>query len=128
MQAANDNYTEVDTSTSIFGSSNFGSYMSQIINSDADAVILGITGRANVNFTNQAANQGLKDEVAVDSPTQTIQAVRAGTCDSSIGTYGGVHCVPSLDLGDNHNLSKHTRARRGPPLVTSRGAATTLTD
>jgi branched-chain amino acid transport system substrate-binding protein len=114
MQAANDDYTEVDTSTSIFGSSNFGFYMNQIINSDADAVILGITGRAKVNFSHQDVNQGLKDEVAVVSPTQTIQAVRAGTCDSSIGTYDGVHCVPSLDLGDNKQFVEAYQTEEGP--------------
>lgn len=104
MSAANDNFQEVGNSTSELGSSNFGSYISQISNSDADAVVLGMTGGDLVNFTNQAANQGLTDEVAVVGPTMTFQSVRAGTGSNCIGTFGGVRYIPSLDLGDNNQF------------------------
>lgn len=113
MEAANDNFREVGTSTSELGSSNFGSYISQISNSDADAVILGMTGGDLVNFTNQAADQGLTDEVAVVGPTMTFQSVRAGIGSNGIGTYGGVRYVPSLDLGDNQQFVEAYESSEG---------------
>jgi branched-chain amino acid transport system substrate-binding protein len=104
MQSASGDFNEAGTSTSELGSSNFGSYISQISNSDADIVVLGMTGGDLVSFTNQAANQGLTDEVAVVGPTQTFQSVLAGTGANSLGTYGGVRYLPKLETGDNQQF------------------------
>ncbi|WP_302082841.1 ABC transporter substrate-binding protein [Salinibaculum rarum] len=104
MQAANDNFTEVDSTGSELGSSNFGSYISQISNSEADVAVLAMTGGDLVNFVSQAASQGLTDQVDLVSPTMTFQSVRRGTGDSIVGTYGGVRYVPLLDVGDNNQF------------------------
>jgi branched-chain amino acid transport system substrate-binding protein len=104
MQNASGDYNEAGTSTSELGASNYGSYISQISNSDADIVILGMTGGDLVSFTNQAANQGLTDEMAVVGPTQSFQSVRAGTGANSLGTYGGVRYLPDLETGDNQQF------------------------
>jgi branched-chain amino acid transport system substrate-binding protein len=104
MQAANDSFTEVGKTESSLGSSNFGSYISQISNSDAGAVVVGMTGGDLVNFINQAADAGLTDEVAIVSGTTEFKSVRAGTGASSIGTYSGVRYDPSVDLGDNQEF------------------------
>jgi len=101
MESASDDYTEVGTSTSELGASNYGSFITQISNSDADVVVLGMTGGDLVNFTNQAADQGLTDQIAVVGPTQTFQSVRAGTGANSVGTFGGARYDPSLETGDN---------------------------
>ncbi|KAA9404862.1 ABC transporter substrate-binding protein [Haloarcula hispanica] len=101
MESASDDYTEVGTSTSALGASNYGSFITQISNSDADVVVLGMTGGDLVNFTNQAADQGLTDQMAVVGPTQTFQSVRAGTGSNSVGTFGGARYDPSLETGDN---------------------------
>ncbi|WP_058991435.1 ABC transporter substrate-binding protein [Haloarcula sp. CBA1127] len=101
MESASDDYTEVGTSTSELGASNYGSFITQISNSDADVVVLGMTGGDLVNFTNQAADQGLTDQIAVVGPTQTFQSVRAGTGSNSVGTFGGARYDPSLETGDN---------------------------
>lgn len=104
MKSASGDFNEVGKSTSELGASNYGSYISQISNSNADIVILGMTGGDLVSFTNQAANQGLTDEMAVVGPTQTFQSVRAGTGANSIGTYGGVRYLPKLKTGDNQQF------------------------
>ena len=101
MENASDDYSEVGTSTSELGASNYGSFITQISNSDADVVVLGMTGGDLVNFTNQAADQGLTDQMAVVGPTQTFQSVRAGTGSNSAGTFGGARYDPSLETGDN---------------------------
>jgi branched-chain amino acid transport system substrate-binding protein len=101
MADANDEFTEVDTSTSELGASNYGSFITQIGNSEADVVVLGMTGGDLVNFTNQAADQGLTDEIAVVGPTQTFKSVRAGTGANNVGTFGGARYDASIDLGDN---------------------------
>ncbi|WP_434531719.1 ABC transporter substrate-binding protein (plasmid) [Haloarcula sp. NS06] len=101
MENASDDYTEVGTSTSELGASNYGSFITQISNSEADVVMLGMTGGDLVNFTNQAADQGLTDQVAVVGPTQTFQSVRAGTGSNSVGTFGGARYDPSIEMGDN---------------------------
>ena len=104
MQDANSDFNEVGVTTSELGSSNYGSYISQISNSDADAVVLGMTGGDEVNFTNQAADRGLIDEMAIVGPTATFQSIRAGTGANSVGKYGGVRYVPSLETGDNQQF------------------------
>ncbi|WP_193310685.1 ABC transporter substrate-binding protein [Halorubrum halophilum] len=104
MASANGEYNETGVSTSQLGASNYGSYVSQISNSDADIVVLGMTGGDLVSFTNQAADQGLTDDKIVIGPTQTFQSVLAGTGMNSVGTYGGVRYLPTLDTGDNQQF------------------------
>jgi branched-chain amino acid transport system substrate-binding protein len=101
MQDASGEFTEVGKSASELGASNFGSFISQISNSEADAVVLGMTGGDLVNFANQAANQGLKDQVNLVGPTMSFQTVRQATGTNSVGTYGGVRYNAQLETGDN---------------------------
>lgn len=104
MQSANSNFTEVGKTESSLGSSNFGSYISQISGSDADAVILGMTGGDLVNFVNQAADRGLTEEKAIVGPTMSFKSARAGAGSGAVGTYGGVRYDPSVELGDNQQF------------------------
>jgi branched-chain amino acid transport system substrate-binding protein len=116
MQSASGDFTEAGKSESELGSSNYGSYISQISNSDADIVVLGMTGGDLVSFTNQAASQGLTDEIAVVGPTQTFRSVLAGTGANSLGTYGGVRYLPKLETGDNQQFVEAYRsANDGSP-------------
>jgi branched-chain amino acid transport system substrate-binding protein len=116
MSDASGEYNEVGTSTSELGASNYGSYISQISGSGADIVVLGMTGGDLVSFTNQAANQGLTDEMAVVGPTQTFQSVRAGSGANSVGTYGGVRYLPMLETGDNQQfVEAYQSANDGAP-------------
>jgi branched-chain amino acid transport system substrate-binding protein len=104
MQAANDSFTEAGKTASELGSSNYGSYISQISNSDAEAVILGMTGGDLINFVSQAADAGLKEEVALVGPTQSFQVVRGALGSKAVGTYGGVRYNANIELGDNQEF------------------------
>ena len=101
MKAANGDVEIVGESRSELGTSNFGNYISQISNSDADVAVLGMTGGDLINFVKQAAGQGLNEEVNLMSPTMTFQVVRGALGADAAGTYGGVRYVPDLKTGDN---------------------------
>ncbi|MFC4549870.1 MULTISPECIES: ABC transporter substrate-binding protein [Halorussus] len=104
MKKANSSFTEAGVSKSQFGASNFGSYISQISNSDAEVAVLGMTGGDLIKFVKQAANQGLKQNVKLMSPTMTFQVVRGALGPAAVGTYGGVRYVPKIDTGDNQDF------------------------
>jgi branched-chain amino acid transport system substrate-binding protein len=101
MEAANDDVEIIGESRSELGASNFGNFISQISNSDADVAVLGMTGGDLINFVGQAANQGLKEAVDIMSPTMTFQVVRGALGPAAAGTYGGVRYIPRLETGDN---------------------------
>ena len=115
MKDANDNYQEVGLSKSKLGASNYGSFISQISNSNAEVAVLGMTGGDLVNFVNQASGQGLTDKADLVGPTMSFQSVRAATGSSAVGTYGGVRYLPSLDLGDNQQFVKAFRSTNDNP-------------
>jgi branched-chain amino acid transport system substrate-binding protein len=104
MKNANDDFTVVNESKSQLGASNYDSYVSQIANSDADVVVIGMTGGDLINFVKQAAAKGLKEEVALVSPTMTFSVVRGALGADAYGTYGGVRYIPKLDTGDNQDF------------------------
>ncbi|WP_210424899.1 ABC transporter substrate-binding protein [Halorussus halobius] len=104
MEAESDEYEEVGVSRSELGASNYGSFVSRIGNSEADVVVLGMTGGDLVNFTSQAADQGLKADVDIVAGTMTFQTARAALGPAAYGTYGGVRYVPSIDTGDNQDF------------------------
>ncbi len=116
MESANSDYTEIGRTRSQLGADSYGSFISNISNSDAGVVVLGMTGGDLVTFTNQAANAGLTDEIAVVGPTQSFRSVRAGTGESSAGTFGGVRYLPSLETGDNQQfVDAYTDSNDGQP-------------
>ncbi|MFC7045325.1 ABC transporter substrate-binding protein [Halobacteriaceae archaeon GCM10025711] len=101
MEEANPDVEVVGTSRSQLGSKNFGSFISDISNSEAEVAVLGMTGGDLINFVNQADSAGLKEDVNLMSPTMTFQVVRGALGAAADGTYGGVRYVPHLDTGDN---------------------------
>jgi ABC-type branched-chain amino acid transport systems, periplasmic component len=116
MESANSDYAEIGRSRSQLGADSYGSFISNISNSDAGVVVLGMTGGDLVTFTNQAANAGLTDEIAVVGPTQSFRSVRAGTGENSAGTFGGVRYLPSLETGDNQQfVDAYTDSNDGQP-------------
>ncbi|NEU58334.1 ABC transporter substrate-binding protein [Halorussus sp. MSC15.2] len=104
MSEASDDFTEVGVSRSQLGASNYGSYVSQISNSEADVAVLGMTGGDLINFTKQAANSGLKQDVELVSPTMTFQVVRNALGPAAYGTYGGVRYNAQVETGDNQEF------------------------
>jgi branched-chain amino acid transport system substrate-binding protein len=115
MQESNDEYQEVGLTRSQLGSSNFGSFISQISNSNAEVVVLGMTGGDLVNFVNQAADQGLTDQVNLVGPTMSFRSVRGATGSNAVGTYGGVRYDPSIDLGDNPQFVEAFQSENDSP-------------
>lgn len=104
MQEANDSYQEIGVTRSQLGSTNYDSFISQISNSNADIAVLGMTGGDLINFVNQAADQGLTDQVDLVGPTMTFQSVRAATGANAVGTYGGVRYLPSIETDHNQEF------------------------
>jgi branched-chain amino acid transport system substrate-binding protein len=104
MEAASDDFEVVGDSSSELGASNFGSFISQIRNSDAEVAILGMTGGDLINFVGQAAEQGLKEDVELVSPTMTFQVVRNALGPAAYGTYGGVRYNAQIETGDNQDF------------------------
>jgi branched-chain amino acid transport system substrate-binding protein len=94
-------FSVVGTSRAQLGASNFGSYISQIANSDADVAVLGMTGGDLVRFLTQAHRQGLKDSVDLACTTADFRVVRAGAGKAAAGVYTGVRYDPAIETGDN---------------------------
>ena len=115
MSETSDQFAEVGVSRSQFGATNFGSYISQISNSDAEVVVIGMTGGDLINFVKQAANQGLKEQVALVGPTMTFQVVLNALGPAAAGTYGGVRYLPKLRTGDNQSFVDAYRKANGNP-------------
>jgi branched-chain amino acid transport system substrate-binding protein len=101
MEETSDEYQEVGESASEVGATNYGNFITQIANSDADVVVIGMTGGDLINFVKQAAAQGLKEQVALVSPTMSFQVVREALGPDAYDTWGGVRYIPSLETGDN---------------------------
>jgi len=104
MQAANDDFAEVGKTASKLGSSNFESFLSQIGNSEADAVIIGMTGGDLINFMKQSANAGLTDQVAHVAGTMSFQLVRKAAAAAIVGQFGGLRYNVKIDPGDNNQF------------------------
>jgi branched-chain amino acid transport system substrate-binding protein len=115
-------------SRSQLGAQNFNSYVSQIANSDADVAVLGMTGGDLINFVKQAAGQGLKEQVALMSPTMTFAVVRNALGEAAYGTYGGVRYLPTLDTGNNQEfVTAYEEAYDSPPDNFARVAYMSIT-
>ncbi|WP_318570518.1 ABC transporter substrate-binding protein [Salinigranum marinum] len=118
----------VGRSRSQLGAQNFNSYVSQIANSDADVAVLGMTGGDLINFVKQAAGQGLKEQVALMSPTMTFAVVRNALGEAAYGTYGGVRYLPTLETGNNQAfVSAYQEAYDSPPDNFARVAYMSIT-
>lgn len=116
MAETSDDFEEIGVSRSQLGSSNFGSYISQISNSDADVALLGMTGGDLINFVAQATDQGLKNDVKIVSPTMTFQVVRNALGPAAYGTYGGVRYNAQIETGDNQDfVSAYEEAHDSTP-------------
>lgn len=103
IDGAADGYTEVDTTRSEFGSTDFEAFISQISDNadDIDAVVVGMTGGDLAIFLQQASRQGLIEEVPIVTTTASFRAVKDPIGEAAYGVYSGVRYVSSLDTGYN---------------------------
>lgn len=94
----------VGSSAAQLGETNFGSYISQISNSEADAVILGNTGGDMINFVGQAADQGLTAEKNILAGTLGLPPVYQALGAAADGTYFTERYPKQMDIGDNRQF------------------------
>ncbi|WP_172861867.1 ABC transporter substrate-binding protein [Halopenitus persicus] len=104
MKASDANVNIVGRSTSQLGATNFSSYISQIENSEAEFVVLGLAGGDLITFVKQAVDAGLKETVTITSPTMCMQAIRNALGEAANGTYGGVRYDPKIDTPANQDF------------------------
>jgi|AntDeeMinimDraft_5_1070356.scaffolds.fasta_scaffold00264_16 branched-chain amino acid transport system substrate-binding protein len=90
-------YTEVNTTKSQLGANDFSSYITQIQNSDADFLALGMAGGDLVKFNQQASSYNLRDSVDIIAGTNDFRSVRLGGGSGVVGTYSGVRYFEGLD-------------------------------
>ena len=90
-------YTEVNTTKSELGANDFSSYITQIQNSDADFLALGMAGGDLVKFNQQASSYNLRDAVDIVAGTNDFRSVRLGGGSGVVGTYSGVRYFEGMD-------------------------------
>ncbi|WP_254272306.1 ABC transporter substrate-binding protein [Haloarcula marina] len=86
------------------GTSDFGPQISQISNSDAEVLVIPETGGALINFMNQAASAGLKDEVEIIGTALFAQVSRQALGQTAVGTYSSTLYNHKLESGDNQQF------------------------
>ncbi|WP_257300720.1 ABC transporter substrate-binding protein [Haloarchaeobius sp. FL176] len=104
MREADANLTITGSTASQLGSTNFDTYISQIDNSDADVVVVGMTGGDLINFTAQAVEAGITEDKDIMAPTMSFQVVRRALGPAAYGLYGGVRYVADIDNPQNNTF------------------------
>ncbi|WP_256300132.1 ABC transporter substrate-binding protein [Haloarchaeobius salinus] len=104
MEEANSDLNVVGSTASQLGSSNFDTYISEIDNSDAEVVVIGMTGGDLINFTAQAVEAGITEDKDIMAPTMTFQVVRGALGSAAYGLYGGVRYIADLDNPANNTF------------------------
>lgn len=104
MREADANLTITGSTASQLGSTNFDTYISQIDNSDADVVVVGMTGGDLINFTAQAVEAGITEDKDIMAPTMSFQVVRRALGPAAYGLYGGVRYVADIDNPMNNTF------------------------
>ncbi|MFB6202371.1 MAG: ABC transporter substrate-binding protein [Halorhabdus sp.] len=90
-------YTEVATTKSELGANDFSSYITQIQNSDADFLALGMAGGDLVKFNQQATSYNLRNSVDIIAGTNDFRSVRLGGGSGVVGTHSGVRYFEGYD-------------------------------
>jgi branched-chain amino acid transport system substrate-binding protein len=90
-------YEEVNTTKSELGANDFSSYITQIQNSDADFLALGMAGGDLVKFNQQASSYNLRESVDIVAGTNDFRSVRLGGGEGVVGTYSGVRYFEGME-------------------------------
>ena len=116
MRAAASDLKIIGVSRSQLGANNYDPFITEIANSAAEVCIIGMTGGDLITFVNQAASQGLKDDIILVSPTMTFAPVRKALGPTAVDTYGGVRYLPTLKTGDNQAfVTAYKQKHDAPP-------------
>lgn len=97
------------------GTENFGPYISQISNSDAEVLAIPLTGGDLINFMKQADSAGLKDEVEIIGTALFAQVIRGALGPAAAGTYSATLYNHQLETGDNQQFVEAYRNEYDSP-------------
>ncbi|MCW8173571.1 hypothetical protein D8S78_23175 [Natrialba swarupiae] len=102
------------------GTDDFGPYISQISNSDADVLAIPLTGGDLIDFIGQADSAGLKDDVDIIGTANFARVVRNALGPAVADTYSAALYDADLEVGDNEQFVSHYEdARRTARRVLS---------
>lgn len=108
------NIVEV-TSTPI-GTSDYSSYISQMQASDADWILMGVTGEDLIALVQQANQFGLNEEKDLVSQNVTTKPIRQGVGSDGVGVYGNIRYPVNDDREANQvYVDQYTDAFEDPP-------------
>ena len=118
-----DGATLLDVTKTGSGTSDFGSYVSQIASSDAEWVYLQLLGSDAVNFVKQADNYGLTDDVdLVLAGANSTKLFRNGAGDAALGNYTLVKYDEAHDSEANRSFVSDFREKhKAAPSLLSWG-------
>lgn len=109
------NVNVVGNTTSDLGSTDFSSYVSQIMASDAEWVLTGLNGGDAVNFLKQSASYGLKQEKTLVSPVNAFQFIRKAAGQAAQNTYSAIRYYEGFDTEANTQFVKAFSDEYGNP-------------
>lgn len=105
----------VGTTTPEQGTSDFGSYISQITNSDTEVLAIPLTGSDLINFMKQAHSSGLKDEIDIIGTALFSQTIRGALGEAAYGTYSSTLYNHKIKTGDNQQFVEAYRSKYDTP-------------
>ncbi|SFR63992.1 ABC transporter substrate-binding protein [Halogeometricum limi] len=91
----------VGSTTSELGATDFSSYISQIMSSDAEWVVTGLNGGDAVNFLKQSNSYGLKSEKTLVSPVNSFQFIRKAAGEAAQNTYSAIRYYEGFESDAN---------------------------
>lgn len=104
IEGSDTNANIVNVTKTPLGTSDFGSYISQIQSSDADWVLTALSGSDAINFLKQADQFGLKQQKDIMSPLNSQQPLRQGAGSAAVGTYSIIRYSHRYDTEANQQL------------------------
>lgn len=109
MENAESSVDVLDTTASEQGATNYGSYLSQIADSDAEILWVGSFGSDLLTFLQQASSRGLNEEMAICAPTVSFLPVRQGLGEAAAGMYDAARFNINYEGGNNQEFVSNYR-------------------
>lgn len=105
----------VGHTTSQLGTTDFSSYISKIMASDAKWVLTGLNGGDAVNFLKQATSYGLKKKKTIVSPVNSFQFIRQSAGSAAENTYSAIRYYEGYGTEANKQFVSNYKSAYGAP-------------
>jgi len=112
IEASSMDTNVINVTKTPLGTSDFSSYISQIQASDADWVLVAVTGGGLISFIQQADQFGLKEQKDLLSQNMTIP-IRAAIGQPAVGVYGNIRYDLDFDSAENQALNDRFQSMHG---------------